>query len=372
MKLLLILIVTLPLVRNADIKNDKNNKLQFENLVLEGGGSKAISYVGAILALKEAGYYKNGQYTFNKIGGTSAGCFAGFMITMDIKPSKLEALVYQMDLFKNSVTFDTELFNANTAPEKSSSHTWFNTILKTFMLISKAQDIVDLWLDHGSPGMSTDEMFNKFIIEVILPLSPHKREILNLQTLTFRELLQITGHDLHCFATQLTDKSIYEFSSEQTPHEHVIKALYASMTLPGIFKPLNDGFGNTLVDGGLLYNFPITMNDNSVVDTKTLGLSLNANLGDEHALTPRHKDVSVLKQKFKFNTMSTTEYIEALYSVIINRESLLYSRNPINKNRVIYLDSPINTLDLNIDPNYISLAINKAYLNTLTFLKGLK
>lgn len=345
---------------------------QYEHLVLEGGGSKAVSYVGALLALKEFGYFKDSRYIFDKIGGTSAGCFVGFLISLDIRPTKLEKLVYKTDIFQNSVDFNTDLFSSKDAPEKSSTHTWFNTFLKTFLLITKAREVVDLWLDYDSPGLSTEEMFVKFLSDVILPLSPHKQTIENLKLLTFKELLHTTHHDLHCFATQLTDKYVYEFSAEKTPNDYVVKALYASMTLPGLFKPIDDGNGNTLVDGGLLYNFPITMNDHgSEINKKTLGLSLNRKPEIGQSLMSK-SDVAQSEQKFKYNTISTIDYIGSIYSVIISRESLLYSRNPINVDRVVYLDSPIKTLDFNLDSSIISMAINKAYLNTVSFLNKQK
>lgn len=372
MKICLLLLISVCLSVATKVETDNTESHKFDTLILEGGGSKAISYVGALLAFKELGYYSNGRYSFHKIGGTSAGCFVGFLLSLDIKPSKLESLIYKLDLFRNSVNFDIDMFVAHGAPEKSSSHTWFNTILKTFALITQAQKLVDLWLDCDSPGLSTEEMFVKLMTEVILPLSPYKGDIDNLQTLTMENLLRITNHDLHCFSTQLTDRIIYEFSAERTPDENVLKAIYASMTLPGIFKPLDDGFGNTLVDGGLLCNFPIAMNDkNGHIDAYTLGLSLNSKIEHDQSVSTRYSDLNIDKT-FKFKPINTIDYIGAIYSVIINREALIYSQNPANDNRVIYLDSPLGTLDFEIDHNAAVHAINTAYRNTLAFLKNIE
>lgn len=345
-------------------------ELKFDSLALEGGGSKSISYVGALLAFKEMGYYKEGLYKFNTIGGTSAGCFVSFLISLDVSPAALEELVYKMDIFQSSINFNVDLFDTNNAPEKSSSHTWFNTIMKTFALITKARDIVDLWLDYDSPGLSTEEMFLRFLNDIIVPLSPHKAFIPDITRLTFYDLAEITNHNLRCFATQLNDKILYEFSVKRTPNEHVVKAIYASMALPGLFKPLNDGYGNTLVDGGLLYNFPITMNDRgNDIDKRTLGLSLNKKNDAGQSVIHKDPNVSISGSKFAFTKLNTLEYIEAIYSVFTEKELHLYSNDPINNDRIIYLESPIKTLNLNIVDSLKSLAINKAYLNTISFLQ---
>nr|ABF93315.1 putative patatin-like phospholipase [Oryctes rhinoceros nudivirus]QHG11294.1 patatin-like phospholipase-like protein [Oryctes rhinoceros nudivirus]UBR58237.1 patatin-like phospholipase-like protein [Oryctes rhinoceros nudivirus]WDA64505.1 patatin-like phospholipase-like protein [Oryctes rhinoceros nudivirus]WDA64876.1 patatin-like phospholipase-like protein [Oryctes rhinoceros nudivirus] len=341
---------------------------KFNNLALEGGGTQAISYIGALLALKDTGYYKDDGYTFDQIGGSSTGCLVGLLVSLDIPPVKLEKLIYKLNIFKHTVNFDTGLFDE--MPEKASTYMWITSILKTFNLISKTQTLLDLWLDSDSPGLSTEDTLLRLLNEIILPLSPHRDLIENLKSITFLDLKHITNHELRCFSTQLNDMVIYEFSVSRTPDEYVTKAVYASMTLPGIFKPLSDGQGNTLIDGGFLYNFPITMNDRqSVVDHTTLGISLKAKPELRQSLTPKQTALIIPDQKFKFKNLSTIDYIGSIYSLIINREAMFYSQNTANENRIVYLESQINVIETNIDANCISLAINKAYLNTLTFIK---
>lgn len=343
------------------------NSLPYDHIALEGGGSKAISYIGSLLAFKEYGYYKHDRYTFEKIGGTSAGCLMGFLMSLDIEPSKLEKFVYTNNIFQQNLDFSDDLLDS--PPEKSSEHTWFNTILKTFDLILKAREVVDLWLNFNSPGLSSAEKFINFVSNEIYHLSPHAKLLGNARNLTFQKLYDVTQHDLRCFATQLVDKTIYEFSVQTTPDEYVLKGIYSSMTVPGLFKPLTDAHGNTLIDGGLLYNFPITMNDNTAIDHTTLGLSLAPCIQKEQSLAHRYTDNVSLDSAFTFKEMETIDYFAEIYSIIINREVALYTRNSHNDNRVIYLDSPLDTFDFKLDSREINMAINKAYLNTLTFLQ---
>ncbi|ATY70200.1 patatin-like phospholipase-like protein [Tomelloso virus] len=363
----------------------------FKNIAFEGGGSKALSYVGSLLALKEFNYYTSeGKYTFDKIGGTSAGCFVGFLVALDIDPEKIEELIYKLDIFQSSINFDGSILDFNNGQNPHSEYnqdehlnengipiaeeglddtSWYTIIMKTFGIINRAKEIVDLWLKHNSPGLSNEKMFIDFMNKVILPLSRYRSQIKSIETLNFIDLEAKTNHNLHCFATQLNDRLLYEFSSKQTPHEYVAKALYASMSLPGLFKPLVDGCGKTLVDGGLLYNFPINMNDaDGVVDDTTLGLSLGKK-PTEYQHTEINDLAIISNQNFKFSKMSTIDYFEAIYSIMIDQEALVYSSKSFNEHRVIYLESPIKTLDLNLKHSIKSLAINKAYLNTVKFLK---
>lgn len=342
---------------------------KFNNLALEGGGTQAISYIGSLLALKDAGYYTDDGYTFDQIGGSSTGCLVGLLVSLDIPPVKLETLIYKLNIFQHTVNFDTGLFDE--VPEKASTYTWITSIYKTFELISKTRTLLDLWLDFNSPGLSTEDTLLRLLNEIFLPLSPHRDLIEDLKSITFLDLKRITNHELRCFATQLNDMVVYEFSVLRTPDEYVTKAVYASMTLPGIFKPLSDGQGNTLIDGGFLYNFPITMNDKqSAIDHKTLGISLKAKPELRQSLTPKQTAIAISDQKFKFKHLSTIDYIGSIYSLIINREATFYSQNAANEDRIVYLESQINVIDTNIDANCISLAINKAYLNTLTFINN--
>lgn len=368
-KMLTCVVLLLYAISCAKASQAFHDELPFDSLALEGGGAKAISYIGALMALKENGYYKDEQYKFSKIGGTSAGCFVALLVSLDIPPAKLERLVYTDNVFQASIDFSLDLISSKSAPEKSSAHRWFNTIAKTFNFLLKARDFVDLWLDYDSPGLSTETHLIQFINRAILPLSPHKNAFEHIQNITFDDLYKKTGHELRCFATQIDDKRVYEFSTDRTPNEKVIKGVYASMTFPGLFKPLDDGCGNMFVDGGLLYNFPVTMNDyGEDIDLRTLGISLNHDPDLSQSLSPITTEAAILSPDFKFKTVDTIYYFEAIYSIILYKERAIYSRQPHNIKRVIYLNSPLSTLDADISTARISMAINNAYLNTMTFL----
>lgn len=343
---------------------------QYDNVVFEGGGMKSISYVGSVLALKEMGYFKDNRYTFNKIGGTSTGCLMGLLVSLDILPVDIEKLVYNSKLLQNYIGFNINIFES--IPEKPSQYTWFNSIYNTFQLILQTRQVIDSWLNFESPGLSNEEQFLKFISTVLLPLSPHKTEIANISLITFEELAQLTNHNLHCFATQLDDQTIYEFNPTRTPKEFVLRAVYASMSLPVLFKPLNDGNGKTLIDGSLMCNFPITMNDRSDrIDNNTLGFSLHANPYTGQSITKHYSKNTLMlpENTFQFKKLTTIDFLSSLYEVLMSREMIAHANNPINANRIIYLDSPLKAIDWEITNDQKSMAINKAYMKTIRFLQ---
>lgn len=372
--------------------NDENesivvndSQLPFRNLVLEGGGAKSISYVGALKALKDAKYYSQEKgYTFENISGTSAGCLFGFIVALDIDPDIIEELVYTLDVIPSVISFDSDLLNYNFIPQKSKTLPIFNLVRYSYEVITYAINFVDLWLHGESPGLSTETHFVKFLREVVIPHSRYNdNKLLIDEYTTFRQFKHVTGHTLTCYATKLSTNDIMKFDIDETPNESIFKAIYASISLPGIFKPVHDNYGFPLIDGGIYNNFPIYTYD---VDGKpsphTLGLSLHrteqtiittttTTTAHGHSSNNNNDDDNEKnKTPFKFAMIPTFDYLKMVHSAIIDRDYILYSKNPINKNRVIYLDSPLNTLDINIPTKLKSLAINRAYFNTISFLNG--
>lgn len=346
----------------------KETSKTYRNLVLEGGGSKAISYVGALKAFKSSDYYHGNRYTFENISGTSAGCLMGLFISLDIDPEKLETEVFKNDIFASIVSFDMNLLSVSdeavgvhVADEMQKS--WFSAFKNTYKLIVKVSKILELWMHKGSPGLSTDHKYRKFLTNIIFPLSPH-RDYLD-ANMTFEQLYQLTRHRLTCYASRLKENSIVRFNVDETPKEYVLKALYASITIPGIFKPVTDNYGYPLVDGGMLNNFPIYDYDyDGVPSSETLGLSLN---------TPTHgsanKAISPPTEYFEFSKISTYDFALLMHSLINDEDISVYTTDPRNKNRIVYLDSPLQVLNYNIKPSLLTLAINRAYFNTLIFLQ---
>lgn len=345
--------------------NNNNNDRPLNNLAFEGGGIRSISFIGALKALKTSQYYANGRFTFENLAGTSTGCLFAYMTALQIDPDAMEKMAYTNALFDNLMPVDRNSFNDIKMPNMS---TWYSNWLDVYRLINKIIKLLENWSVHESPGLIDDALLLNFVNFTLLPFSP-LRNTLNLQS-TFSDLHALTNCKLTCVATQWTTGRAILLGYEHTPNMNIFDAVYASMSMPGIYKPLLDSVTKIpLFDGGLSYNFPIDLWDNnSEVNHQTLGLSL-LGMPDNSILytaTAVKKQSMLLLsmtdgQEHRYAKIDTKSYFETIYELMINR-----SHATAQDRRIVWLESPLDIFDTNLDANAIGLAINRAYLNTIS------
>ena len=178
-------------------------------ILLSGGGIRAVSHLGALQHLESKGLLKS----VKEFVGVSAGAFIGFCLAIGYTISELRMLC---------ILFDFSLIR-NLDPEAA---LLFPT---TF-------------------GLDDGQNLTKLLITLLKAknLSPD---------MTFQDLKLFK---LRCFATDLYTTKMREFSVTKTPTVKLVDALRASMCLPAYFTPVSDPeTGNTLIDGGILHNFPM-------------------------------------------------------------------------------------------------------------------
>lgn len=352
--------------------NDNVNKvcrnLKYEVLVLEGGGLKGLSYVGAMKALAKHGYYTNNVWQFKNISGTSIGCLFGYFVALDISPDNLYTIAMSTNF--------TELFHKNVKSvlnvPKKTVNTVFGKIDYFWRLLDYVRQVFNIWYNNDAPGVSTGSEIISWIMMSVLKYSPYKH-IINVNT-TFAEFEDITQHALTCYVTKIgKDASLMELNARNAPQQKIINVLYSSMTLPILFKPLTDKLGDTLVDGGLILNFPIYQQDwNDRKNTKVLGLSLHEQPNNDRRTVDAFKSFNFLSTVNRYSTINTFSYLTKLIDVVTSMKSyILYSNDPRNCDRVIYLNSnEISMIDLNLTADKISKSINTAYEQTAKFMKS--
>lgn len=356
---------------NATFVNDNVEKvcreLKYESLVLEGGGLKGLAYVGAMNALAKHGYFTNNIWQFRNISGTSIGCLFGFFVALDISPENLEMIAVNTNF--------TELFTENVQsilemPMKPVNNSIFNKIRYFCKLLEYVRKAFNIWYNNDAPGISNGYEIIQWLMSNIIKYSPY-RHLINMDT-TFIDFEDITQHSLTCYVTKISNNTeLMELNAKTAAKQKIVNVLYSSMTLPIIFKPLTDNNGNTLVDGGLILNFPIYQQDwNGQTNRKVLGLSLhkpplNRSIMDSSNSFNYYSNVN------QYSRIKTFTYLHKLISVITSLKSyLLYSTDPRNCDRVIYLNSSdIKMIDLHITVSKIKSSINKAYIQTMDFLK---
>ena len=147
---------------------------------------------------------------------------------------------------------------------------------------------------------------------------------------TFKDLQNKGCRELHVFASDLNEKGLKEFSTNNTPNVRVAEAVRASMSIPLFFEAWtfsnNNPDDHIYVDGGMIYNYPLTIFDqNDESNPNTLGLFLT-NLGPD-------KPVGNLRQS------QFTRYVECLVETMLDAQVINFEHDPDEEKRSIIIDN---------------------------------
>ena len=199
-----------------------------KRLIFSGGGIKVVSILGSLQVLEEKGRLKK----VKEVCGVSAGAWLAFMVASGFPIVKIQELILSLE-FSIIRNMSTEGFLA--FPE-------------TF------------GIDDGTSLVK----FLESLTKVALKLDP---------SVTFAEFKGL--YTFRCWATDLTTRSIREFSALKTPTVKIIDALRASMSLPLYFTPVSDPItGNILSDGGIQGNLPLHhLTENECGESLSIGFS---------------------------------------------------------------------------------------------------
>lgn len=183
-----------------------------KNLVISGGGPLLLNMYGA---LKQSNILEMWSHaSVETYHGTSAGAVL----------STFMALKYDWD------ELDNYLIN----------RPWHN------ILNFNVLNIYDYYSNNGI-------MDKTFIYEMFSPLFKAKDIDVNVDIETF---CQITGVSMYLYATEYLTFDIKEFSVEATPRVKILDAVYASMAIPILFKPIVIE-EKLYLDGSILINYPM-------------------------------------------------------------------------------------------------------------------
>lgn len=354
----------------SDNKNKICRNLKYESLVLEGGGLKGLAYVGAMRALAEHGYYTNDIWQFKNISGTSVGCLFGYFLALDISHEHLETMALGTNF---THLFHKDVRSILDVPRRNRRHddSIIDKISYFWNLLKYVRRVIGVWYHNDAPGVSNGSEITDWIMSSVLKYSPYKH-LINRDT-TFAEFEDITQHSLTCYATKISsDTTLMELNARTAPRQKILNVLYSSMTLPLLFKPLTDKLGDTLVDGGLILNFPIYQQDwNDRKNNKVLGLSLHKQPQTNGPTLDQSKSFDFFADIDQYSTISTLNYLQKIIRIVTSIKSyILYSNDPRNCDRVVYLDSrDISMIDLKLTSDKISKSIRTAYVQTMHFLK---
>ena len=211
---------------------------QYADLVLEGGGVKGIALVGAFSVLEERGY------RIRRVAGTSAGSIVGALIaagmssaemreemrTIDYARFQDESLLDKVPLVGKPLSLLTELG----VYQGDYAHAWMQRLLER----KGVRTFDDL--PYEDPEHPSDAAAQRY-----------------------RLVMMTSDVSQGCLRRLPWDYPRYGCPPGEQP---VADAVRASMSIPFFFKPvvLHDrttGAPSTLVDGGMLSNFPVDVFD---------------------------------------------------------------------------------------------------------------
>lgn len=210
------------------------------DLVLEGGGVKGIALVGAVAVLEEAGY------TFPRIAGTSAGAIVGALLAAGLSAADLHGLLLRTDFrdFADTSLLDRFGLVGRAASVLFEQGVYEGRALQDYLreqLPDACETFAGLRLPRDPGSTLTPEQQYRL---VVLASDVSLRRLVRLPW----DYPGLYGLDADAAST--------------------VTAVRASVSLPFFFEPARlryrrDGRAvqSTLVDGGLLSNFPVGVFD---------------------------------------------------------------------------------------------------------------
>jgi NTE family protein len=207
------------------------------DLVLEGGGVLGIGHVGAISVLEDAGY------SFPRVAGTSAGSIVGALVAAGMPSSRLREIMATLDYRRFA---DRSLLDRVPIGGPLLSLLLDNGVFEG--------DHLREWLGNLLVDECGVETFGDLAIDDPDSSVPPERRFRLVVTAT-----DVTRGELVHFPWD------YERAYGLEPgRQRVVDAVRASTSIPFFYEPatLAGSAGtSTLVDGGVLSNFPIDIFD---------------------------------------------------------------------------------------------------------------
>lgn len=250
----------------------------FTNLVFEGGGVRGLAYIGALQAVEDAGIRPN----VTAVAGTSAGAITAALVAAGYTSKELHDTLLDMNL----------------------------RMFQDGGLTGPVRVVRDYGFFRG-------DAFLQWMRDRIAEKTGDPRA-------TFSDVHAATGIDLRVVVTNLSLHSAQQLSHETVPDMEVALGVRMSMSIPLFFAAVRDG-GSVYVDGGAVWNYPLTIFDtgDEQDEQKTLGFHLG--LKGTAASTP-----------VKVGDILT--YGRMLYESMITVQTFLMEQNPDDVARSVFID----------------------------------
>lgn len=303
-------------------------RFKYKNLVFSGGGVLGIAYLGALEYLYQTGLIG----PIINLAGTSAGAITACLTSFNLPYDELKIMLNSLDYRKVPGKDD--------APD-SPRH--FPKVIRD--QLGKVFDNVDcVYRLIKSFGWYSSQYFYDWIkLQIANQFDPEKKA----PPYTFSDFMDSSLHkeqrsfkNLFIIGTDIITSTSTVFSYETTPNMEVAEAVRISMSVPLLFESIKTSCNiNQIepqalyVDGGMLYNYPITLFDQTYPLKDTIGIYFKT--------TPQPNAIN-----------NIVDFISSSLSCSIRIQNALFESNPANIARSICIPTgDISTFNFDIAPN---------------------
>jgi NTE family protein len=313
------------------------------DLVLSGGGVKGIGLVGAVVALLDAGY------TAQRVSGTSAGSIVGAIVaaasqSSQLTPEDVKELALQLDYGKF-----TDPGGLERVPLLGPS---FAVLRGTGIYKG---DYARDWVASQLKNLGVTTFGDLAIDDDNLPPEQRYKLVVTVADVTTGQLVRFPWDY----------RRVYGLDPDEQP---VADAVRASMSIPFFFRPVTlrstSGLTSTLVDGGLLSNFPIDSldrTDGRKPRWPSFGITVLPNL-------PQGND-RVIPALAPIRLLGPPHLLESVITTVLVGRDQAYLNQPWVSARTIRVDSTdIGFLDFDISDNEVEALYVKGYAAAEKFL----
>jgi NTE family protein len=313
------------------------------DLVLSGGGVKGIGLVGAVVALMDAGY------SAQRVSGTSAGSIVGAIVAAAamgnrLSPGEVKELALQLDYHKFTdpgVVERVPVLGPSLAVLRGTgiykgdyAHDWVRSQLQNLGVTT-----------FGDLAISDDN----------LPAEQRYKLVVTVADVTTGQLVRLPWDYRRVYGLDPNEQSVAD-------------AVRASMSIPFFFRPVTlsgaTGLTSTLVDGGILSNFPIDSldrTDGRKPRWPSFGVTVLPNL-------PEGND-RVIPALAPIRLLGPPHLLESVITTVLVGRDQAYLNQPWVSARTIRVDSTdVGFLDFGISDNEIEALYVKGYAATEKFL----
>lgn len=196
----------------------------YRNLVFKGGGIKGVAYAGALRAMERHGLLRG----MRRAAGTSSGAMAAVFLALGASPDEMVDILLRTPFHK---FMDASRWVGSDLQRLVRDFGWFKG------------EMLERWARANIAALTGDPH---------LTFAGHSRKVAENPDKYLE--LTIVGANLSLQTPEL-------FNAERTPDVPIHEALRISMSIPLFFRAVRGRNGDLLVDGSVIWNYPVSLYD---------------------------------------------------------------------------------------------------------------